>query len=284
MQKAFNKFWMIVPLIAIFLACCAGAINSKGPLTDAAMVNAKGGILEERFFVPDGYTRVKCDSGSFGFYLRHLKMKPDSSVVMLFDGQIKPYKVHAAVIDLEIGKRDLQQCADACIRLRAEYLRHVGKSSSIHFNLTNGFRMDYSKWKEGYRLQVNGNKTSWVKSASADDSYASFRKYLDIVFTYAGTLSVEKEIKVVALKDIQPGDIFVVGGSPGHASMVADVAQNAKGEKIFLLCQGYMPAQDIHVILNPNDKSLSPWYSLAEGEALETMEWRFGEYTLGRFE
>jgi hypothetical protein len=284
MKRSFKNFWFMVPMIAIFLACCAGALNSSNQVAVPLMVDTKGTNLQERILVPEGYSRVTCDSSSFGFYLRHLKMKPDSSEVMLFDGQVKPYKVHAAVIDLEIGKRDLQQCADACIRLRAEYLRHVGKYSSIHFNLTNGFRMDYSKWKGGYRLQVNGNKTSWVKSATADDSYASFRKYLDIVFTYAGTLSVEKEIKAVALKDIQPGDIFVVGGSPGHASMVADVAQNAKGEKIFLLCQGYMPAQDIHVILNPNDKALSPWYSLGEGEALETMEWRFGEYTLGRFE
>ena len=271
-------------MIVVFLSCSAGALNSNGLFPTPELLDRQGEILQDRILVPKGYTRSKCDSGSFGYYLRHLKLKPDSSEVLLFDGKVKPYKVHAAVVDMEIGKRDLQQCADACIRLRAEYLRNVDKSSSIHFNLTNGFRMDYSKWKEGYRLQVNGNKTSWAKTAAADNSYASFRKYLDVVFTYAGTLSVEKEIKTISLVEIQPGDIFVVGGSPGHASMVADVAENERGEKIFLLCQGYMPAQDIHIILNPNDPSLSPWFSLKEGEALETMEWTFSQYTLGRFE
>ena len=33
--------------------------------------------------------------------------------------------------------------------------------------------------------------------------------------------------------------------------IVADVAFNKKGEKIFILAQGYMPAQDIHIVKNP---------------------------------
>lgn len=274
----------ILPFAVVLLLCCAGSVGREDFSAATTRIQKEGSVLQDRILPPVGFTRLTCDSSSFGYYLRHLKMKPDSCDVLLYDGSKKPYKVHAAVCDMEIGKRDLQQCADACIRLRAEYLRSIGKSSSIHFNLTNGFRMDYAKWKEGYRLQVNGNTTSWVKSADADPSYASFRKYLDIVFTYAGTLSVEKEIRPVALRDLQPGDIFVVGGSPGHAAMVADVAQNGQGEKIFLLCQGYMPAQEIHIILNPHDDELSPWFSLKDGEALETMEWRFAQYTLGRFE
>lgn len=270
--------------LSVVLACCAGVPGLGYKTLKSSLIHPEGKTLIERIDVPDGYQRVACDSSDFGYYLRHLELKPDSSNVMLFDGKEKPYKVHAAVLAMEIGERDLLQCADACIRLRAEYLRSIKKESTIHFNLTNGFRMDYAKWREGYRLQVNGNKTSWVKSADAGNSYASFRKYLDIVFTYAGTLSVEDEIKPVALRDIAPGDVFVVGGSPGHASMVADVAINEKGEKIFLLCQGYMPAQDIHIILNPNDTSISPWFKLEENEALETMEWTFSKYTLGRFE
>ncbi|MFM9984437.1 MAG: DUF4846 domain-containing protein, partial [Flavobacteriales bacterium] len=140
MELKIKKSWISIPMIAVFLSCSAGSLNSNGLFTAPELINRHGKILQDRILVPPGYTRVKCDTNSFGFYLRNLKMKADSSEVLLYDGKVKPYKVHAAVIDMEIGKRDLQQCADACIRLRAEYLRNVGKSSSIHFNLTNGFR------------------------------------------------------------------------------------------------------------------------------------------------
>lgn len=208
---------------------------------------------------------------------------PDSSQVVDYTGQPISWDVNACVIKMDIGHRDLQQCADACIRMRAEYLWSQKKYDQIQFHLTNGFLMEYDRWREGNRLQVHGNITSWVKSASRDTTYTSFRKYLDQVFTYAGTMSVSKELKPIVLKDLQPGDVFVVGGSPGHASMVADVAINEKGEKIFLLLQSYMPAQSIHIIKHPEHEQ-SPWYSLKEGEPLETSQWRFDQYVLGRFE
>lgn len=43
------------------------------------------------------------------------------------------------------------------------------------------------------------------------------------------------------------GDIFLKAGSPGHVVMVADVCENAEGEKALLLAQSYMPAQQFYV-------------------------------------
>ncbi|MFN0032051.1 MAG: DUF4846 domain-containing protein [Flavobacteriales bacterium] len=274
------KFLCVAFLLFIFLCCSQPYHNG----VNMGLITKSGNTLIHRIGLPTGYTRVAGDSTSFTYFLRSQKLKPDSAQVHLYNGEVKRNDVHAAVLDIDCGKKDLQQCADACIRLRAEYLWHTRQFEKIHFNLTNGFRMGYTKWREGNRLIVDGNKTSWSKTAAYSDTYQTFRNYLDKVFMYAGTLSVAKELKPVLLADLHPGDVFVVGGSPGHAVMVVDVATHADGNKIFLLAQGYMPAQDIHIIKNPNDELLSPWYSLKDGDALETMEWTFQNYTLGRFE
>lgn len=119
---------------------------------------------------------------------------------------------------MEIGKRDLQQCADAVIRLRAEYLYKHKAYDRIHFNFTNGFRADYTKWAEGYRISVKGNQVSWYKSKEKDYSYKTFRAYLDVVFAYAGTLSLAKELTSVPVTSMQIGDVLIQGGSPGTRS------------------------------------------------------------------
>ncbi len=247
-------------------------------------VNENGNSLSTRFNLPDGFERVIVDENSFGAYLRNLPLKPHGAEVLLHDGSVKRNKVHAAVIEMEIGKKDLQQCADAIMRLRGEYFFEQKAFDKIHFNLTNGFRMDYTKWMEGFRVAVDGNKTSWVKRAEPSNTYEDFRKYIDFVFMYAGTLSLSKDLKKTNADDLKIGDVFIQGGSPGHAVMVADVAvHRTTGEKIFLLVQSYMPAQEIHVLENPNDQKLSPWYSISFGETLQTPEWRFTAQDLMRF-
>jgi hypothetical protein len=66
---------------------------------------------------------------------------------------------------------------------------------------------------------------------------------MHVVLAYAGTYSLEHELKPVPLGDIEIGDVFVKGGFPGHAVLVADMVENsATGEKRFLLIQSYMPA------------------------------------------
>jgi hypothetical protein len=248
-------------------------------------INPDGLKLMDRISCPEGFQRLEAETNSFAAYLRQLPLKPHGSAVLLHTGKEKPWQhVHCAVVDMEIGNKDLQQCADACIRLRAEYLWSQNRFEDIHFNLTNGFQLDYLKWREGYRLKVNGNHTEWEKRKSEDKSYEAFREYLNTVFMYAGTLSVEKEIVRRDILKIEPGDLFVVGGSPGHAAMVVDVAVNENGERLFLLAQGYMPAQEIHIIKNPNDASISPWFSNQFTGSLETMEWTFPQWKLGRFE
>jgi hypothetical protein len=129
---------------------------------------------------------------------------------------------------------------------------------------------------------VQGSRVSWARTAPADSSYASFRRYLDTVFTYAGSLSLEKELAPVGDPGaIEIGDVFIRGGSPGHAVIVVDVAANAAGERAFLIAQSYMPAQEMHVLRNP--VSSSPWYPAVRAGDLVTPEWTFRRAELRRF-
>lgn len=138
---------------------------------------------------------------------------------------------------------------------------------------------------QGYRIVIDGNETRWVKKTGYSNDYKDFRKYLDIVFAYAGSLSLSKELKNVELEDMKIGDVFIQGGSPGHCVIVVDMAENkVTGEKLFMLAQSYMPAQDIHILKNLQNREFSPWYSLNFGEKLITPEWIFGKDDLKRFE
>ena len=246
----------------------------------------KGNTIETRFKLPNGFYRDSVGNNSFEKYLRTLPLKAAGAKVHLYNGKLKGNDyVYAAVVDMEIGNKDLQQCADAVIRLRSEYLFSQKKYNEIHFNLTNGFRVDYSKWINGYRVIVKGNKTSWKKTAIPSNNYQAFRNYLDFVFNYAGSLSLSKELVKTDYKNIRIGDVLIHGGSPGHAVLVVDMATNrVTREKIFLIVQSYMPAQEIQVLNNLENESISPWYKAdIKKEIIETAEWQFYSNEFKRF-
>lgn len=271
----------------VLLKLCMISLVFDGILlfAQSKLIRPDGHSVEDRVAVPTGAKRTAVPENSFAAYLRNFPLKAQGSKVFLYDGSPKHnQQVHAAVLDLDVGSRDLQQCADAVMRLRAEYLFRQGKLDQIHFNFTNGFKCEYVKWREGNRMVVNGNQTRWSKTAQPDHSYASFRRYMDLIFSYAGTLSLAREMVGVPVSQMQVGDVFIQGGSPGHAVIVMDMAVDPqKKRKYFLLAQSYMPAQSIHILKNLQQPSISPWYVADFGEVLSTPEWTFTSNDLKRF-
>ena len=271
--------------------CCLAVAAICGPFATAGVYPwtkryEEAQAIAARMPVPAGYRRVGLAAGSFGHWLRHLPLKPGTPAVRTFDGRLKPNQAaHAAVVDIDVGRRDLQQCADAVIRLRAEFLFSKRLFSAIHFHFTSGHRADFTKWAAGHRPLVRGNRVAWRRSARPDSSHRALRSYLTTVFIYAGSASLSKELRPVAdASAMQVGDVFIRGGFPGHAVLVVDMAvHRATGKKLFLLAQSYMPAQDVHILKNPSDAALSPWYPLPFGKALRTPEWTFRSTELKRF-
>jgi len=220
--------------------------------------------------LPQGFFREEVDSLSFAFYLRQLPLDTLDNTIYSYDGSvISSGGYHHSIIKIDIGKRDLQQCADAIMRLRAEYLFELKQYQNIHFNfLSDGKPRYYTNYSKG------------------DRSYKKFRKYMDYIFSYANSSSLRDEMKAITeINEMKIGDCFVQKGSPiGHAVIVVDMAKNKKtGERIFLVAQSYMPAQSIHILNNLDDQNLDPWYPLNFKEKLILPSWTFYKKDLRHF-
>ncbi len=261
-------YLMIYKLTFLAIIICCSQITKKEikQISNLKEIEiSKSNILKDRILPPPNFKRIKNDSNSFAYYLQHLPLKPDSSQVLLYNGEVKENEdIYCAVVNMDIGTKDLQQCADAVMRLRAEYLYQQKKYNDIKFQFVNGQWQHYKTY------------------AANDYSYKKFRKYMEYVFSYANTASLKKQLQQVPFYSIQSGDVLVQSGSPyGHAVIVVDICQNEKSEKQFLLAQSYMPAQETQILLNPN--TLKPWYNKPLTSVIETPEWTFDTLDLRRW-
>lgn len=247
------------------------------------IMNPQGQELITRINPPKGYSRTTEKENSFAAFVRNYKLKKDGAKVKLYDGSDKSNQdAHVAVFKLPLEKENLQQCADSIVRFYAEYMWSTEQYDKITFHFVDGFAAQYSRWRAGVRIQVGANGAAWTNGGAADESYEAFKKYLRMVFAYSSTLSLKKECKKVDLADMEIGDIFLQEGAPGHAAMVVDMCENPEGRKAFLLAQGYMPAQQFHVLKNPAHPE-DPWYYVDEiTYPFETPEYKFGKKTLMR--
>lgn len=214
--------------------------------------------------LPEGFKRESVSE--YGTWIRNLKLNKDNTVYY-YNRDTKPNQsIHVAVLNFDIGTKDLQQCADACMRIRAEYLFQEKNFEKIEF------------------LLASGKRKSFVDYTSKRD-YKNFKKYMNYIFSYANTASLKKQMKQVGkFNYIEIGDVLVQSGNPyGHAITIMDICENNEGEKMFMLSQSYMPAQSIEILINPKSTTNSPWYPVNFEGDLITPEWTFQKQDLRRF-
>ncbi|MEY4602932.1 MAG: hypothetical protein RIT43_224 [Bacteroidota bacterium] len=266
----------LLPLLLICLSCSQSPKKVSDPGIKSAQkdsihsksyIDTSARTIESRYQCPDGFERIAADSLSYAAFLRSLKLMPFSHPVMTYDGKLRqPQWVSCGVLDQDIDPQNLQQCADAVMRLRGEYLFSIKAFDKISFNfLSDGRPRPFTQY-------------------TTERSYASFRKYMLYIFDRANTASLKQQLQSVAsIADIQPGDVLIQSGNPhGHAVNVMDVIRNSDGKTYFLLAQSYMPAQETHILINPNFPEISPWYEAKEGKIV-TPEWEFNSTDLRRF-
>ncbi len=229
--------------LVLCVACNNADSNNKSTASNTLIIKPNS-IID--ISLPSGYERLVTDSNSFEYYLQHFKLKSDKTIYYYTGAKKLNQSSQYAVLDINIGNRNLMQCADAIMRIRAGY----------YFN-----KKEYDKI-----VFKSANKTysfiEYLRLADIENIQKAFNSFMETVYENCGTYNLSESLK--PKKDIQNiaiGDVLVKGGSPGHAMIVMDVAENKKNrQRIYLLAQGYMPAQSIHVVINPMSNSLSPWY------------------------
>ncbi|MEM9360989.1 MAG: DUF4846 domain-containing protein [Bacteroidota bacterium] len=254
-------------------------------VSESSLINEDSLSIASRVNVPVGFERVRYPNGSFEEYLRNYKLKPYGSKIINYDGSEYFWQYgHIGILNIPVPENGLQQCADALIRVRSEYLWDTNRKEEIGFNFTSGHYCSWEKYAEGYRPKIQGNKVSFHKSASASTSKESFYRYLNLIYTYAGTLSLYHELpRIEDAKELKIGDMLIKGGSPGHIVMICDEAINEKGEKLYLLFQGNTPAQNVHLVKNLEDSELSPWYTLEKDVVIPVSNYTFQSSKFVRF-
>lgn len=285
MKKTLGFLILIVVGVAVAYQFQPVKQTIAAVVTKPSYINETGKTIKTRVNTTENFKRVAVDSSSFQYYIRHQKLKVFGSKVINYDGHPYFYQLgHVGVLDVDVPSNGLQQCADALMRLRSEYLWETNQKNKIGFNFTSGHYCSWTKYAEGYRPKINGNKVSFHKTASANSSKANFYKYLNLIYTYAGTMSLNHELKEIkAINKLQIGDMLIVGGFPGHIIMIADIAENVNGERQFLLIQGNTPAQSIHMLKNLDDTSISPWYNLEINSEISVPGFTFANSKFVRF-
>ena len=151
---------------------------------------------------PHGYIRTPCDSGSFGHWLQRLPLKADK-VIRSYDGDTVRsgfYNVWGVVDMPLMFTSDIEQCADYCMRLWAEYHRA------------------HNAFDKLYLFNYNGTKNYF------NNSNRTFRSFCKQAFAYSNSHSLKKGCATVADTALAPGDLLIQNetGGIGHF-MVASI-------------------------------------------------------------
>lgn len=228
------------------------------------VLTAGATTIGEAFPIPDGFIRT--EDSAFGKWARQRVVEDPTEPIRTYAGDRVAH--HGRVVRLPLVPGDRQQCADSLIRLRAEWERSLGISPVFH--ATSGDPMGWQRYQDGEIPYEKNGRIAWKTGKPG-----SFEQYLARVFIWAGTASLHAyDTKPVTSP--RSGDMLIQPGYPGHAVLLLDVVSRGS-ERLVLIGEGYMPAQNFHVELGP----VGGWWRWNEGVALD--HWNLPAETLRRF-
>ena len=266
------------------VSSCTNAENTIETKPNNKITGSNPGTIRG-ISLPPGFNYVVDGDSAYSNWLLDLKLKK-SKTVYLYNGELKSNQdAQYGVLNIDIGKKDMVQCADAAMKLKADHLFEKHLYDQIKFLATSGDEISFESWLKGIRWKEQSARlVSYNIHKEGSNIQQEYDSFMELVFSYCGTYSLSKQLKAVNdSRSIQPGDVFVYGGFPGHAVTVMAVAKNEEEERIFLLSQGYMPAQDIHILKNYANTDQTPWYKVSGLYPLYTPQWQFEKGSLKRW-
>ncbi|MBN2442708.1 MAG: hypothetical protein JXJ04_15235 [Spirochaetales bacterium] len=212
---------------------------------------------------PPGYKRIIYNENSFPRWLRQLPIKSGTDIIA-FDGttvSAHSFNLLAVVAKPLLFHTDLEQCADFCMRFWAEYFRDSGQSDLLYL-------FDY-KGQRKYFTESTMDFTAFLRTAMSFTNPHSLQR---------GSQCVENTP--------EPGNFFIQADNPskGHTSLILDACRNSKGDRLYLIGFGYMPAQEFHIEKAYPDYGKAGWFSLkGYKQYLRDFYSDYGEIHLRRF-
>jgi len=212
------------------------------------------------------YNRLNANKDSYAHWLRNLPLEEPGSSVYDFKGNIFKSGTDssvAAVVKWNISGRRLEQCMDIVIRLYAEFLWQEHKTDNLKLPLPGGTWLYWNHWRSGYRPFFKGIQVDLRKSTHPDSTYSNYIKFLHTIFSESHTQQFYHSYHPVMRENVQIGDFIVRKGTKGHAVMIVDLAQNARGELVALIGNGDTPACQFFLL---NHTKGNPWVPLNRDE------------------
>jgi hypothetical protein len=171
-----------------------------------------------------------------------MPLKPDNAILSHAGDTVPPgfYRV-LAVSGLPLMFRDdLEQCADWCFRLWAEYHRESGKTDRL------------------YLFNYGGRRKLFSKSGK------TFRGFLRWAMANANSFSLKAGCAAAETTDLAPGDMLVQNrdGGIGHVSVAVDACRDSSGNRFYLFGYGFMPAQEFHLERADPELGRDGWFTL----------------------
>jgi hypothetical protein len=254
-------------------------------LSSLAPVHAESIVKDVK--LPAGYQRLEYNESSYQSFIESLPLKRKGAVAKTWDDEeADQWQGEYRVLNMEfLFDEDLEQCADIAYRLFAEYHYSRGNHDKIEFRLQNGQLLSWDNWRSGRRLRYDAVLDSHVvQIAPADSDRDSFRDFLRYLFYWSGSWAVRKFVPAVDADGLTPGDMIVQNetGGPGHLSIIFGVCENEQRERLYLIGNGWTPAQDV-ILHKPNEsEGIGYWFTI-DGYRKHLSAFDFGPFRFRRF-
>ena len=229
------SIWLVL-VVSLCSCLCSCKAENKG--------NANDMQPDSVAVTTDSQYIIQYQDDQFYKFLHSLPLKKRMAEIKNYKGEdagMSYYKY--CVIDFPLLS-PVEQCADVCMHLRAEYFFRQKQYDEIHFH------------------DVGGKDHKYTGGASRQ----ALNAYLKKIYNISNTASMYNEMQIVPSLDlIRPGDVFIYpakGNKLGHVVMVSEVAKDAKGDIYFQVIQGFTPACELHIVKNNDVAGNTPWFKL----------------------